>query len=324
MICFTCERRTIDAITLRQEAADTFACLSEWQHKSQPFLSTDHHESESIEINAQTMNSYVIVHEQNDDDSADEFDNLEIIESCDGGDATSHYAQSNNSYEGEGCDDADDDQPAKLSVEELYDSDAEIEDAVMLQFKNDLLRRQNDGDKLPAIKEARKQKKPASAPACGGDDERKHLCNVCQKKFLRRSNLIDHLRLHANERLFKCTFCDKSFVQAGNLKAHMRVHTKERPYECQVCGKTYNQSSALKVHYRSHTNERNYKCADCAKAFTNASDLKKHQRVHNPDLMFKCEHCERRFAQRGNLRVHVANNHGTQIAISKSEIDLIR
>lgn len=78
-------------------------------------------------------------------------------------------------------------------------------------------------------------------------ENRPHDCKVCNKTFMRKSNLVDHLRLHANVRLFKCTYCDKSFVQAGNYRSHLRIHTKERPYKCSLCSKTYNQSSALKV-----------------------------------------------------------------------------
>lgn len=36
------------------------------------------------------------------------------------------------------------------------------------------------------------------------DPHRKHVCNVCNKKFQKRSNLIDHLRLHANVKVFSC------------------------------------------------------------------------------------------------------------------------
>lgn len=36
------------------------------------------------------------------------------------------------------------------------------------------------------------------------DPNRKHCCNVCSKKFQKRSNLIDHLRLHANVKVFSC------------------------------------------------------------------------------------------------------------------------
>lgn len=78
-------------------------------------------------------------------------------------------------------------------------------------------------------------------------EKRTHVCKVCDKTFVRKSNLVDHLRLHANVRLYKCEFCEKSFVQAGNYRSHLRIHTKERPFKCSMCPKTYNQSSALKV-----------------------------------------------------------------------------
>lgn len=84
-----------------------------------------------------------------------------------------------------------------------------------------------------------KKKKPT--------EDRPHVCQVCQKAFGRKSNLIDHLRLHANVRPYKCEYCGKTFVQPGNYRSHLRIHTKERPYECSICKKTYNQPNALKV-----------------------------------------------------------------------------
>lgn len=80
--------------------------------------------------------------------------------------------------------------------------------------------------------------------------ERRYQCEVCEKSFQRKSNLVDHLRLHANVKLFACSYCSAAFVQAGNLKSHIRKHTLEKPYSCQYCDKSYSQSSALKTHIR--------------------------------------------------------------------------
>lgn len=80
--------------------------------------------------------------------------------------------------------------------------------------------------------------------------QRRYQCEVCEKSFQRKSNLVDHLRLHANVKLFACSYCSAAFVQAGNLKSHIRKHTLEKPYSCQYCDKSYSQSSALKTHIR--------------------------------------------------------------------------
>lgn len=82
------------------------------------------------------------------------------------------------------------------------------------------------GNEKKVIEVKKVKPKPPTAADTSDDFSRKHICNVCQKRFQKRSNLIDHLRLHANVKVFACEFCDKSFVQAGNFKAHLRTHTK--------------------------------------------------------------------------------------------------
>lgn len=143
--------------------------------------------------------------------------------------------------------------------------------------------------------------------------ERRHQCEVCDKAFQRKSNLVDHLRLHANVKLFSCRFCDAAFVQAGNLKSHLRKHTLEKPYECDYCGKCYTQSSALKTHVRSHTNTRNYICDVCKKGFTNSSDLTKHKVTHTDLRYFTCVLCPNRyFTQKIHLKKHLGAYHPTE------------
>ncbi|XP_055637791.1 zinc finger protein 436-like [Toxorhynchites rutilus septentrionalis] len=156
-------------------------------------------------------------------------------------------------------------------------------------------------------------KKPAPRRQIIKDPERRHQCEVCDKSFQRKSNLVDHLRLHANVKLFACSYCDAAFVQAGNLKSHLRKHTLEKPYGCDVCGKSYTQSSALKTHMRSHTNTRNYICDVCQKGFTNSSDLNKHKITHSDLRYFTCVLCINRFfAQKIHLKKHLHAFHAEE------------
>lgn len=63
----------------------------------------------------------------------------------------------------------------------------------------------NSEDKLKTIEIKKISPKKQSINDAGFDDpSRKHICNVCSKKFQKRSNLIDHLRLHANVKVFSC------------------------------------------------------------------------------------------------------------------------
>lgn len=144
-------------------------------------------------------------------------------------------------------------------------------------------------------------------------EKRKYKCDACDKRFIRKSNLVDHLRFHANQREFKCEFCSKTFIQAGNYRAHLRIHTGVRPYVCSFCDKSYNQPSALTIHVRSHTNERNYPCEICGKRFTNSSDKRKHEKVHDSSQKIKCPYCDKLYAQKVNLKNHIQSCHNKSI-----------
>lgn len=138
---------------------------------------------------------------------------------------------------------------------------------------------------------------------------RKFECTVCAKRFLGKSNLIDHLNYHANIRNFQCTFCDKSFVQSGSLKSHMRTHTAEKPFTCSYCDKGFGQKSALTVHIRTHTHERKYVCTTCSKAFMTTGDLVKHKLIHESIKKFSCDICGMRSAQKVNIKKHKLRVH---------------
>lgn len=158
-------------------------------------------------------------------------------------------------------------QEAKPPYEEVTIGSSGGNDAV--SFLAGILKPKRNASKSTEVRKPA-PKKIQSGDAGFDDPNRKHCCNVCSKKFQKRSNLIDHLRLHANVKVYSCDvrnselwfndnrlmynfifqFCEKSFVQAGNYKAHLRTHTKEKPYACHYCNKAYSQSSSLKIHIR--------------------------------------------------------------------------
>lgn len=141
-------------------------------------------------------------------------------------------------------------------------------------------------------------------------NNRKYECTLCTKRFVGKSNLVDHLRYHANIRNYKCTHCDKTFIQSGSLKSHLRTHTAEKPFECLQCGKRFGQKSALTVHTRTHTQERKFVCDTCSKAFMTSGDLVKHKLIHDSIKKFCCDVCGMRSAQKVNMKKHKLKVHG--------------
>ncbi|XP_063443543.1 zinc finger protein 501-like [Mytilus trossulus] len=111
-------------------------------------------------------------------------------------------------------------------------------------------------------------------------------CNLCGKKFKRKSLLQWHMKYgHSDNKPYSCDVCGRGFCQSSDMRKHMIVHTGEKAYKCTVCGKRFGQKSALKMHMRIHNSERAYKCSLCGKCFKHNSTLKGHLRTHTKDLL---------------------------------------
>ncbi|XP_065365381.1 transcription factor grauzone-like [Calliphora vicina] len=58
--------------------------------------------------------------------------------------------------------------------------------------------------------------------------ERKHACNMCEKKFKRPLELKEHLSTHTGEPLYTCSHCPRTFISSANMHKHRKAaHPKE-------------------------------------------------------------------------------------------------
>ncbi|XP_044487373.1 lysine-specific demethylase REF6 isoform X2 [Mangifera indica] len=85
---------------------------------------------------------------------------------------------------------------------------------------------------------------------------KRNICPVkgCGKKFFSHKYLVQHRRVHLDERPLKCPWkgCKMSFKWAWARTEHIRVHTGARPYVCGEagCGQTFRFVSDFSRHKR--------------------------------------------------------------------------
>ncbi|XP_037651258.1 zinc finger protein 235-like [Sebastes umbrosus] len=110
--------------------------------------------------------------------------------------------------------------------------------------------------------------------------ERPFSCSECAKRFRRKKNLQEHMRIHTGEKPYGCSVCMKYFSCSGSLRKHLRIHTGEKPFSCSVCGNRFTESGHLKVHMRTHTGEKPFSCSVCGKSFTWRQSFNNHMKYH--------------------------------------------
>ncbi|XP_023178177.2 zinc finger protein with KRAB and SCAN domains 1 [Drosophila hydei] len=154
----------------------------------------------------------------------------------------------------------------------------------------------------------------------GLGDGLRYECEVCSKSFASRHSLRYHFTsLHSTERPFACELCDRRFVLRTQLISHARMHTgetKPRIFDCNVCGKTWPTKSDLRTHLRSHDpdmSKRPYKCDQCNKAFFTRGHLNSHHLVHTGEKPYACTYCDKSYQSVGNLNNHTLRQHSNLI-----------
>jgi hypothetical protein len=86
-----------------------------------------------------------------------------------------------------------------------------------------------------------------------------------------------NLRRHYQDK--KCNGCGKGFVRKYELIDHLRSHTGDKPFECEVCGKCFSVMSNLITHLRLHLAQPGFvmvRCGMCSETRFSEEDVWKH------------------------------------------------
>lgn len=134
-------------------------------------------------------------------------------------------------------------------------------------------------------------------------------CDICEREFFQKVNLMNHTKTHEGTRPFSCNQCDKAFFEKSHLQRHLNFHVLDRRFKCQVCEKSYKTERCLKVHSAVHSTFRPFVCCVCNKGFLSSSKLSQHTNVHTGNRPFKCKSCTRDFTNYPNLLKHTIRRH---------------
>ncbi|XP_017110887.1 putative zinc finger protein 840 [Drosophila elegans] len=119
----------------------------------------------------------------------------------------------------------------------------------------------------------------------GSDIAKPYGCEVCRRSFATPGHLNAHRIVHQDERerCYKCDYpqCNKSFVARNSLFEHLKQHYSNEEFKCDICGKTFKSTKNLQNHKQIHDKVKRYVCQICGSAFAQAAGLYLHKRRHN-------------------------------------------
>ncbi|XP_026479480.1 zinc finger protein 252-like [Ctenocephalides felis] len=134
--------------------------------------------------------------------------------------------------------------------------------------------------------------------------EKSHVCDVCDRRFSTRGNLIHHKKIHSGIKSHVCQVCGAAFIYASCLQRHLDIHTGTKPHKCHLCDKAFQLAQGLKRHLTVHEGARPHACHMCPARFNQPHQLKTHIRSHTGEKPYVCQECGEAFTYK-----YVLNNH---------------
>lgn len=132
----------------------------------------------------------------------------------------------------------------------------------------------------------------------------------CNRTFLKRQRLVEHVKKVNDPDVFHCTICNKSYCNSTGLSLHMTsIHAapEELLFKCEQCDKSFAKKFQLNAHLVQHVPEedRNCICPQCDKAFATTAKLNVHFKLrHQPPKIHVCDVCAKSFKSKVQFDRH--------------------
>ncbi len=150
---------------------------------------------------------------------------------------------------------------------------------------------------------------------CKGRVE-KHYCQLCDKAYLSKYKLKDHVLVKHEGQTVSCPDCGKRFSSRSSMEMHKKQqHEGQFSIFCKICSKGFNHTGHYYGHMNKHTNTKPFWCQQCGKRFYGSSYLHNHKQVcrSNADFNYACDQCDRKFKCELYLKKHKKVHEATPI-----------
>lgn len=128
-------------------------------------------------------------------------------------------------------------------------------------------------------------------------DKKPWNCSVCQKSFMKFSQLTKHREEHQVE---------ESMVDNNSTQNYKNAKSEKSKYKCKVCQGMFPDKSLLVTHScAGRPTPRIFKCKTCPKEFLYMCKLVQHEKIHVMDKPYKCDVCYCSFAHACHLGRHM-------------------
>ena len=133
-------------------------------------------------------------------------------------------------------------------------------------------------------------------------------CNICDKNYMGKSNLLAHMKSKHSEKILECDICKKIYKNTVSMINHKKyMHSETKTYKCNHCPWTFKWKGNLRNHVKIvHLKIKDFKCDSCSAEFAIAAKLRIHMKtVHEGVRNYQCDICPKKFKSKGNLNGHV-------------------
>lgn len=79
---------------------------------------------------------------------------------------------------------------------------------------------------------------------------RNYQCDICNRKYITKSVLTKHRKIHSVKNWFVCKKCDVRYPTLKDLENHEKLHIGYRPFCCLLCANTFSEEKNLKTHMK--------------------------------------------------------------------------